>query len=281
MDWCTVIVVTDKRQAGIGGFLPGTVESCRWSEEENSCRECLRRADCVVLPTPTGTLEGEIAEQFKKELNNCTMLFGGKIDAGWSAWCKERDVHLVDFMEDETVAQENAKITAEATAAEILKHTAYSVRGQKIIVTGYGRCGKAVADLLGAMGAKVTVFARSRDVRIQARRDGHDAVDFSYGPEEVYGAYTVVNTVPACVLTETIIAEMHKDTVIFDIASLPGGTDLAAAEKYHIPVIQALGLPGKYTTKSSAKILADAMQRQMLPRRSAREGKSWIFQIII
>jgi dipicolinate synthase subunit A len=78
-----------------------------------------------------------------------------------------------------------------------------------------------------------------------------------------------------------MIAEMHRDAVIYDIASFPGGTDSAAAEKYHIPVIQALGLPGRYTTKSSAKILADAILRQTLPKQAVREGKSWIFQIII
>jgi dipicolinate synthase subunit A len=275
--------VTDKRQAAIGGFLPGVPETCRWSADEEKCRAVLRGADSIVLPTPTGVLakHEDLGDRLRESLANCTLLFGGKIDTGWQAWCGQRGVRCVDFMEDETVARENAQITAEATVAEILKSGSYSIRGQKIIVTGYGRCGKAVADLLRAMGAKVTVFARSREVRVQARKDGHDAVDFSYGPEEMYGAYTVVNTVPACVLTETIIAEMHRDTVIYDIASLPGGCDLAAAKKHHIPVVQALGLPGKYTVKSSAKILADAIQRQQLPKRGAREGKSWIFQIII
>jgi dipicolinate synthase subunit A len=223
----------------------------------------------------------DIAAMLKANLVSCKVLFGGKVDDGWKMWCRDKGILCFDFMEDETVAQKNAEITAEATAAEILTHSRYSIRGQKIIVTGYGRCGKATADLLRAMGAKVTVFARRREARIAARSDGHDAVGFSYGPEEMYGAYSIVNTVPAPVLTETMIAEMHPDTVIYDIASLPGGTDLAAAEAYHIPVIRALGLPGRYTTKSSAKILADAIQRQTLPKQGVREGKSWIFQIII
>ena len=237
----------------------------------------------MVFPTPINKLTGQddMAQILKANLCNCKILFGGKIDAGWRTWCDTKQMPYFDFMEDEEVAQKNAWITAEATVAEILKNGAFSIRGQKVIVTGYGRCGKAIADLLHAMGAKVTVLARSKMARIQACRDGHNAADFAYGPEEMYGAYSIVNTVPACVLTEGLIAEMHKDAVIYDIASLPGGTDLKAAEKYHIPVISALSLPGKYTTKSSAKILANAIQRQLLPKRDVREGKSWIFQIII
>ena len=285
MDWDTVIFVTDKRKAAICDFLPGVVQSCGWKTEEceNRCIAALKKADCVVLPTPAGKLtrQDDMAQILKANLGSCKILFGGKIDADWRAWCDMRQLPYFDFMDDEEVAQKNAWITAEATVAEMLKHGAFSIRGQKVIVTGYGRCGKAIADLLYAMGAKVTVLARSKTARIQACRDGHNAADFAYGPEEMYGAYSIVNTVPACVLTEGLIAEMHRDAVIYDIASLPGGTDLKAAERHHIPVVQALSLPGKYTTKSSAKILANAIQRQLLPRRDVREGKSWIFQIII
>ena len=74
---------------------------------------------------------------------------------------------------------------------------------------------------------------------------------------------------------------MHRDAVIIDIASAPGGTDLDAAQKRRIPVVSALGLPGKYTAKSSAGILADAIRRQMPQKLDVGEGKSWIFQIII
>lgn len=37
------------------------------------------------------------------------------------------------------------------------------------------------------------------------------------------------NTVPALVISEPMIREMHSDAVIIDIASRPGGTDLMAA----------------------------------------------------
>ena len=108
-----------------------------------------------------------------------------------------------------------------------------------------------------------------------------EAVDFSYGPEEAYGARTVVNTVPALVIREPMIREMHSDAVIIDIASRPGGTDLMAAEAYGIKVVAALGLPGLYTTKSSAKVLADAILEHSKIRQDGKEAKTWIYQIAI
>lgn len=82
------------------------------------------------------------------------------------------------MMTDAVVVHRNACITAEATVAEILKYSDYSIREQKIIVSGYGRCGREIARVLSAMGAKVTVLARSAEARRLARTEGHEAVDF-------------------------------------------------------------------------------------------------------
>ena len=95
------------------------------------------------------------------------------------------------------VAQENAVATAEGAIAELTNHSPYNIEGAKILVTGYGNCGKAIAKKLRGLGARVTVLARRREVRKQAKEDGFYAVDFAFGPEEAMGAAMLVNTVPA------------------------------------------------------------------------------------
>ena len=285
MDNYTVIFVTDQRQQAISEFLPGHVKSEIWTDEEseNICIEQIRKATQIVLPTPAAKVSKtkDMAEILKYNLENCRTVFGGKISKEWKNWFEEHGMQCIDFLEDEKTALENAYITAEGAVAEILKASRYSIRGQKIVVTGYGRCGRSVANLLSDMGAKVTVLARSVQNRKSAKADGHNAVDFSYGAEEAYGTRTFVNTVPECVINRHLIYEMHPDAVIIDLASAPGGTDLAAAAEYGITVVPALGLPGIYTTKSSAKIMADAIIRQTSHKPGVREDKSWIFQIII
>ena len=92
---------------------------------------------------------------------------------------------------------------------------------------------------------------------------------------------TVVNTVPSLVITEDIIEKMSKESLIVDIASSPGGTDFVAAQKYGITAKLALGLPGIYTTSSSAELLKNAISKYAPLQKDVREDRQWIFQIII
>lgn len=123
-----------------------------------------------------------------------------------------RDIHFLDFMEDTVVTEENAVATAEGTIAELVEKSPYNIDEAKVLVTGYGYCGKAIAKRLGALGARVTVLARRKEARKEAKGDGFYAVDFAFGPEEAMGAAMVVNTVPALVVTERLsgnFQEMH------------------------------------------------------------------------
>lgn len=285
MEKNTVIFVTDKRQRGISDFLPGKTTTLNWKDEvdETFCLEKIRKANIVVLPTPAKKLDKaeDLKELLKYNLINCNALFGGMLEENWYRLGESYGFECYDFLKDEQIALENARITAQATIAEIMKYSQYEICGQKIVVTGYGKCGKALANMLSSMGAKVTVLARSAKNRKQAKADGHNAVDFSYGAEEAYGTHIFVNTVPALVLQEKIFREMHSDSVVIDIASAPGGCDFEAAKKYGIPVISALGLPAKYVTKSSAGIFATAVYKKAFLDFDLKEDKSWISQIII
>lgn len=283
------IFVTDTRQRYMADYLRGTVQTMDWKlkYDEAEAADLLNTCDWIVFPTPVAKIDKhtKIVKLLKEELikhdAGKTTVFGGAFTDAWKTFLEQSGIACVDLMELENVALKNARITAEATVAEILKYSDYSILNQKIIVTGYGRCGREIANLLKEMGAKVTVLARGAEVRKKAQAEGHVAVDFSYGPEEVYGARTIVNTVPATVLKEPMIREMHPDTVIIDIASRPGGADLAAAEGCGIQVIPALGLPGIYTTKSSAAVLAEAIRGYMGAEQDRKEERSWIFQIVI
>lgn len=283
------IFVTDQRQKNLAEYLSGKKVLLDWhnTQKKGAVEELVENCGYFIFPTPVSKLNRypKLEDMLKYELINekheDKTVIGGAFTDKWIEYLQQHKISYFDLMKDENVVQKNAHITAEATVAEILKYSAYSIYGQKIIVCGYGRCGKSVADLLAAMGAKVTILARSAKARQMARGNGHEAVDFSYGPEEVYGARTIINTVPAQVIREPMIQEMHKDTVIIDIASRPGGVDLVAAERQEIKVVAALGLPGIYTTKSSAKVFADAVISQMQLQQCKGGGKTWIYQIVI
>ena len=54
---------------------------------------------------------------------------------------------------------------------------------------------------------------------------------------------TVVNTVPAPVLSEAVLARLRPQSFIVDLASRPGGTDFDAARRLGHRAIHALSLP--------------------------------------
>ena len=282
MDRHIIILTTDKRQEALGNLFSGKRVRCSWEEykREEICEKI------YVLPTPVTKLDKnlDLKEKFKQELINCKgpmLVFAGALNEEWRTFLEKNGIAYWDFMKLPEVVEGNAQITAEATLAEVLKYGRYSVKGQKVLVTGYGCCGRKIAKIFSVLGAEVLVAARRQEVREEAAGDGYESVDFSALKEAVIGVNTVINTVPAQVITEEVIANMKEDALVIDIASNPGGTDFDAAQKYGVEAHLSLGLPGIYTTTSSALILKNAISKYAPQQKDVREDREWIFQIII
>lgn len=272
MEKQTILLISDMRQVYLAEILikRGNHVRCLDIRNESTMKEqlvklkvFLNEADVLILPIPVtkGIDVEELNEILNKNVKNDTIVMGGCFLPEQQKILTERGIRYLDFMEDEVVTEENAVATAEGAIAELVRNCPYNIEGSKIIVTGYGCCGKAIAKKLGALGARVTVLARRSEVRKQAKQDGFYAVDFAFGPEEAMGAVMLVNTVPAPVVTKLMIRELPRDAYILDIASKPGGTDFACAKESGILADLVLGIPGRFSPKASAYILARAMER--------------------
>ena len=268
----TILLISDMRQVYLAEILTkkGMCVRCLDVRKKDCVKEQIEKlkimlpeADMLIFPVPVSKIsDQEALEDFLgiDGIGNLTV-FGGCFTGRQKAFLTEKGIHYYDFMEDEQVTEENAAATAEGTIAELVSNSPYNIEGAKIIVTGYGKCGKAIASRLRDLGARVTVLARRREARKQAKKDGLYAVDFAFAPEEAMGAAMLVNTVPAPVVTELLIKELPRDAYILDIASKPGGTDFACAKEYGIRADLALGLPGRYAPKESAYILERCIER--------------------
>lgn len=272
MEKQTILLISDMRQVYLAEILTkrGTSVRCLDIRNPSTIKEQLAKlkvflneADVFILPIPVtkGIDEADLNEILNKNVKNDTVVMGGCFSTEQQKILTDRGIRYLDFMEDEVVTEENAVATAEGAIAELVRNCPYNIEGSKIIVTGYGCCGKAIAKKLSAMGARVTVLARRSEVRKQAKQDGFYAVDFAFGPEEAMGAVMLVNTVPAPVVTRLLIRELPRDAYILDIASNPGGTDFACAKESGISADLVLGIPGRFSPKASAYILARAMER--------------------
>lgn len=284
----TILLISDMRQVYLAEILTKKGLNVRCLDIRNSetaleqlgkMKSFLAEADMLILPIPVSKVPEQkiLNDILNKNLTNGTLVLGGCFSKEQVELLQGRDIHFLDFMEDDIVTEENAVATAEGVIAELVKQSPYNIEEAKIIVSGYGCCGKAVAARLKALGARVTVLARRREVRKEAKKDGFYAVDFAFGPEEAMGAAMLVNTVPAPVITRTIIRELPRDAYILDIASKPGGTDFECAKEYGIRADLVLGIPGKYAPKESAYILDRAVERFTLRESriiESREGNA-------
>ena len=286
MDRHTIILTADKRQEKLVALLEGEKISYAWEENSTKKEACEK---IYVLPIPVIKLDRNqlVKEKLKQELikvsqkGEIVKVFGGVTNEEWKSFLDAYQIPYWDFMKLPEVVEGNGWITAEATIAEVLQQSEKSIFGQKVLITGYGCCGEKIAKLFAKLGARVIVAARRGAVRETVVKDGFEAIAFEQLEKTLVDVATVINTVPAQVLTEDCIRRMPHESLIIDIASKPGGTDFEAAKRYGIKAKLALGLPGIYTTASSAQLLKDAIAQYAPLEEKVRGDKLWIFQIII
>ena len=113
--------------------------------------------------------------------------------------------------------------------------------------------GRAV---VAALGAQVTVAARRPAQRALAESFSLRAVDLARLEQTAPAFDTVVNTIPAPVLTEPVLAALRPGSLIVDLASKPGGTDFAAAQRLGHRAIHALSLPAACAPETAGEALA-------------------------
>ena len=167
-----------------------------------------------------------------------------------------------DFAADEALAIKNAYLTAEGALSLYMNETSTAVRGSHILVFGSGRVAKCVSGVFAALGADVTMAARSKGELAWAQLSGIHTAHIRDGGALsalfLRGADAVINTIPARVLPA-----MPKGILIIDLASAPYGIGEYEAETVGARLIRAGGLPGKYAPESAASLIADVVRRRI------------------
>lgn len=188
------------------------------------------------------------------------LVCGGLLDAAVPA-LQAHSPRWFDYARDETLALENAELTAEAALPPLLARLPCPLRGSRILILGFGRIGKRLAWKLHTLGAAVTVAARRPEALALARILGLQAEPL--GPQlqglAVYDA--VVNTVPAPVICDAQLSAIRPDAALLELASLPGGFCPPAAER--AGYLAARGLPGVYAPEAAAAVIRRAIFREL------------------
>ena len=119
--------------------------------------------------------------------------------------------------------------------------------------------GQALAVRLSALGAGVTVCARRPEQRALAESLGLRAAPLTALAGLAPAFDTVVNTIPAQVLTAPVLARLRPQSFIVDLASRPGGTDFDAARRLGHRAIHALSLPAACAPETAGEAVAQTV----------------------
>ncbi|MCI8422270.1 MAG: dipicolinate synthase subunit DpsA [Lawsonibacter sp.] len=213
------------------------------------------KADCVIFPLTICAGEGLLNAPLSpsrhplapilERLSPEQFLCGGRIAPEVQALAGARGLTIHDYFAREELAVANAVPTAEGAIQLAMEHMPITIHGARVLVTGFGRVGRITAQRFAALGARVSVAARRYEQLAWAQAMGLGAEHLEQLAGWLCGYDLVVNTIPFPVLGRPELEDLRQDCLILDLASMPGGVDLAAAEELGLTALQALALPGK------------------------------------
>ena len=234
-----------------------------------TCPHGIEHAHCVVFPLPLcsgpDTLnaplshEGHALSSLVALLHPHQQVFAGRISRDWEDTFALCGLEVCDYFAREELTVANAVATAEGAVQLAMEELPITIQGLELLVLGYGRVGKLTAQRFAALGAQVSVAARSCQQRAWAQANGHFTLPLDAINTVLGGCELIINTIPAPVLTHDCLTMLRPDALILDLASLPGGVDWDCAARLGLRAIHALALPGKVAPASAGGYIRDTI----------------------
>ena len=169
----------------------------------------------------------------------------------------KNQIGMYDFFEDEKITILNTISTAEGAIAKAIEETEISLENANVLVLGFGRVGKMLANKLNAMNANVHVEARKEKDLAWIEALGYNSVPLTKLDENLCKMDIIFNTVPAMILNKERLILLNRKIVIIDLASKPGGVDFETCKKLKFKASLYSGIPGKIAPKTASEILRE------------------------
>lgn len=243
-----VVVGIDARQAAAGRVLEQAGYAVGGAEQ-------VALADYILLPLPLDAARTPLAELLRAAKPGAVAL-GGRLSVQAKTIAQEAGVELVDYFARPELTVYNAIPTAEGCIGILLAERTRTLWGTNLLLLGFGPVGQALGVRLAALGADVTVCARRPEQRALAESLGLRGAELARLGALAPAFDRVVNTIPAPVLTEPVLTALRPGSLIVDLASKPGGTDFAAAQRLGLRAIHALSLPAVCAPETAGEAVA-------------------------
>lgn len=250
---------------GLDKYEFNNILKCKEIEEvNNNCKYVISgipfSKDGAYVDAPFSNGQININKMFKT-IENKTLI-AGAIEENIKNIAKANSVNIIDLMDIEELTILNVIPTVEGAIQVAMETTEFTIHNSKCLILGFGRIGKLLAKSLKALGADVYCVARKEADLSWVKSYGYKDINLSNLEENLNTKYNIIfNTIPKMILDERKLKLIrNKDTLIIELASVPGGIDYKKAEGYNIKVIKAMGLPGKVAPMTAAKYIKETLE---------------------
>lgn len=240
----------------------GRIEKC------TSLKQALEKSQVIIAPVPFSGNSESINTPFSDEKimieellkNNKGKIFiSGSIKDDIKKKLDENYMQVVDIMKRDDLAILNTIATAEGTIEVAIKNTDKILQGSRVLVLGFGRVGKIVANKFSKLSAIVTCAARKVSDLAWIKAYGYNSLNINDMLYDLNEFDIIINTVPQTIIKERELKHMDSEVLLIDLASTPGGIDGKMATSMGLKFIWALALPGRIAPSSSAKFIKDTV----------------------
>ncbi|MEI3392600.1 MAG: dipicolinate synthase subunit DpsA [Clostridia bacterium] len=240
----------------------GRIEKC------TSLKAAMEKAQVIIGPVPFSSNEDFINAPFAHDkimiddlmkTNKGKIFISGSIKDNLRKQLDEKYMEVIDIMKRDDLAILNTIATAEGTIEVAIKNTDKILQGSRVLILGFGRVGKIVANKFSKMSAIVTCAARKVSDLAWIKAYGYNSLNINDMLYDLKEFDIIINTVPQTILRERELKHIDAEALIIDLASNPGGIDGKIAKSMGLNFIWALALPGRIAPSSSAKFIKDTV----------------------
>ena len=240
----------------------GRIEKC------TSLKTAMEKAQVIIGPVPFSSNEDFINAPFAHDKimiddlmksNKSKIFISGSIKDDLKKQLDEKYMEVIDIMKRDDLAILNTIATAEGTIEVAIKNTDKILQGSRVLILGFGRVGKIVANKFSKMSAIVTCAARKVSDLAWIKAYGYNSLNINDMLYDLKEFDIIINTVPQTILRERELKHIDAEALLIDLASSPGGIDGKMAKSMGLNFIWALALPGRIAPSSSAKFIKDTV----------------------
>lgn len=274
------VIGGDRRQSELAALLAADGNSVytygldAWKPVGMGTLDRAAAADVVILPLPLCRGDGVLNCEERpmptidlfRRLRPGQLILAGQVKPQQHQEAAACGLTLEDYFLREELTVANAAATAEAAVQVAMDHLDRTLLGLDCLVLGFGRIGRLLSHRLHGLGARVTATARRPEDLAWIRAYGLQALETGGLDGNLSPFGVVFNTIPSTVLDAPLLAQLPKDCLCVELASVPG-IDLAAAEKLGLPNLWARSLPGRMAPRTAAAVIRDAVYHILLEKR--------------